>query len=643
MNRRKLGVIIFILLILYGLSAMAVAEEGAEELHIEYEEPNGKNQYYTKKPTVTVYHGGKDVITKIQLKQEEEILLEKTIDNGEKEFRIEGEEFKEGRHILCVWQENEKGEVIEETKIEREFHIDTVSPEKTVFQYEGSSEGKILYFQKETVVKLQAKDNGAGVENIFYQIGKGETKKESADEIQIELPKEFKGEITAWVEDKAGNRGDTAVSKYIVCDAKLPQIEIHTDLEEGKWYSQNVNAEIIVEENGVSSGVASIRCYFNGKQVKEIEKLPEFCQSERVKLQIKEFGELLVEVRDYAGNISWKKQKMLIDKEKPEITVSGSYPNMITSRTVHLEISAKDRKQLKEASFIVKRKNDAGESVFSEKKETKFVKNSWITDLEIEEDGIYTIELKAVDMAGNVERKEEKIIVDKTNPIIRYVEDLDGKWIKSFEWRYPLSEFIFDLTKFRYEIRLDGKMQTLFLTERKEGKHIFYVKATDVAGNEAVARAEFVIDHTKPEIFVEGAADNESYEEKTEIKLGVKDSTERLEEVWINGEKQKTDADSKLFRFTADEIRDYNIVARAVDLAGNQSVKNINFSIMEKKNILEKVFAPIETEKPKNQKEKKEHKKQEVYLIAGIVILAMMGIMFGYKMKKRPHKREDAE
>lgn len=186
-------------------------------------------------------------------------------------------------------------------------------------------------------------------------------------------------------------------------------------------------------------------------------------------------------------------------------------------------------------------------------------------------------------------------------------------------------------------------MQTLFLTERKEGKHIFYVKATDVAGNEAVARAEFVIDHTKPEIFVEGAADNESYEEKTEIKLGVKDSTERLEEVWINGEKQKTDADSKLFRFTADEIRDYNIVARAVDLAGNQSVKNINFSIMEKKNILEKVFAPTETEKPKNQKEKKEHKKQEVYLIAGIVILAMMGIMFGYKMKKRPHKREDAE
>ena len=133
---------------------------------------------------------------------------------------------------------------------------------KQYFNTRGAAKEKYYIFKRNNV-KITTKDNGAGVENIFYQIGKGETKKESADEIQIELPKEFKGEITAWVEDKAGNRGDTAVSKYIVCDAKLPQIEIHTDLEEGKWYSQNVNAEIIVEENGVSSGVASIRCYFN--------------------------------------------------------------------------------------------------------------------------------------------------------------------------------------------------------------------------------------------------------------------------------------------------------------------------------------------------------------------------------------------
>ena len=35
-------------------------------------------------------------------------------------------------------------------------------------------------------------------------------------------------------------------------------------------------------------------------------------------------------------------------------------------------------------------------------------------------------------MAGNVDRKEEQFIVDKTNPIIRYVEELNGKWIKSF-------------------------------------------------------------------------------------------------------------------------------------------------------------------------------------------------------------------
>ena len=65
-------------------------------------------------------------------------------------------------------------------------------------------------------------------------------------------------------------------------------------------------------------------------------------------MQIKECGELLVEVRDYAGNISWQKQKILIDKEKPESTLSGIYANMITSKDVRLGIAVKDRRQLKE-------------------------------------------------------------------------------------------------------------------------------------------------------------------------------------------------------------------------------------------------------------------------------------------------------
>ena len=643
MNRRKLGVIIFVLLILYGLSGMAASEEENKELSVECEEPNGKNEYYIKKPTVKIYPGDKEVMTQIRLKQNDKILLEKTLGKAEKEFQIDAEIFKEGKQELLVWQEDEKGETIEETKFEREFLIDTILPKKIEFQYEGEDSGDILYFQKGTAVKLKSQDDGSGVEHIYYQIENDDERKQAVSELQIELPREFKGRVTAWAEDRAGNIGDTVISKYIVCDGRKPNIEIHTDLEEEKWYAKNINASVIVREEGITSGIASVRCYFNGRLIKEIEKLPEFCQSEQVKLQIKEFGELLIEVRDYAGNISWRKQKFLIDKDKPEITLSGSSPNMITSKNMQLGIVMKDRRQLKEAFIILKRKSDVDENIVEERREKNFINNNWQTEFNITEDGIYVIEIKAIDMAGNVERKEEKFIIDKTNPIIRYVEELNGKWIKNFEWKYPLSEYIFDLTQFRYEIRLDGKLQPLFLSEKKEGKHIFYVKAIDTVGNESVARAEFVIDNTKPDIVIKGIEDNETYEEEVELKVYVKEDTERLEQVWINGEKQNIDDENKVFRFSSDLLGEYNLTVRAIDLAGNQSIRNMNFSIVEKKNILEKVFMQKTSKSKETQRKNEKEKNQIAYIIFYVVVaMSIVGII-GYAKIKRTHKREDAE
>lgn len=641
MNKRRLGVLILILVILYGLSGVVAAEEEEKNVRIEYEEPNGKNQYYIKKPTINIYHGGKELFTKIQLQIDKEILLEKSLDEKENSVQIDENIFKEGLHKLIVWQENQNGEEIEGTRCEKEFNIDTIPPEEVEFQYEGMGKGEILYFQKETLVKLRTMDQGSGIENMFYQIEGDQEKKEKAEELQLKLSENFQGKITAWAEDFAGNKSKVTVSKYIVCDMQKPDIVIHTDLEKGKWYSKNINATIEVKDRGNSSGIESIRCYFNGKRIKEIEKLPEFCREEKFDVQLKELGELMIEARDYAGNITWEKQQILIDKEKPEIVISGSYPNMITSKIVKIEICVQDAKKLNTTSVTLKKKNEANEKIVLEQAENQFVENQWKTDLEIVEDGIYTIEAKAVDMAGNVERKEQQIIIDKTNPIIKHVDELNGKWLKRFEWTYPVSDFIFDLTKFRYEIRLDGKLQPLYFLESQEGKHIFYVKATDSVGNEAIARAEFMIDHTKPEIFIEGIKDYETYE-SAEIKIGVKDETEKLQGVWINGEKQKIDVDSKVFRFESKEIGEYMIDVQAIDLAGNQAEKRIHFSIEEKKNMLEKIFKKVEKEEQKN-KEKSGKESKVMYIVSGMVIFMAMCVFLCYQKKKRPYKREDAE
>ena len=47
---------------------------------------------------------------------------------------------------------------------------------------------------------------------------------------------------------------------------------------------------------------------------------------------------------------------------------------------------------------------------------------------------------------------------------------------------------------------MDGRLYPIGTEIDTEGRHTLQVNAIDAAGNEAVARAEFVIDHTPPKI-----------------------------------------------------------------------------------------------------------------------------------------------
>ena len=56
------------------------------------------------------------------------------------------------------------------------------------------------------------------------------------------------------------------------------------------------------------------------------------------------------------------------------------------------------------------------------------------------------------------------------------------------------------LTTFVHQIQMDGRLYPIGTEIDTEGRHTLQVNAIDAAGNEAVARAEFVIDHTPPKI-----------------------------------------------------------------------------------------------------------------------------------------------
>ena len=58
------------------------------------------------------------------------------------------------------------------------------------------------------------------------------------------------------------------------------------------------------------------------------------------------------------------------------------------------------------------------------------------------EDGIYQIRIKAKDRAGYEAEDHRQIIIDKANPVIGYVDDLQGKYLKSFMWNYLKEELM---------------------------------------------------------------------------------------------------------------------------------------------------------------------------------------------------------
>ncbi len=438
-----------------------------------------------------------------------------------------------------------------------------------------------------------------GITRYSFTDGEGKTTegelKEGNEKVKIEKErfKEGANRLTIWMEDEAKEKIEENVfEKIFLVDTKAPVLRVQTPQGMDKWYQEEAFISVSAEDWDQGSQIDEIIC-FQGKQ--EIGRSQKTSAGFRVTLASAggKAVPVTVSVWDKAGNLAEETVGLYIDCHPPKTVIEGIEPYMITSQPVELIYHVEDENGIENMNAAADWEDPAGEITFLEVSDWNVTDTGRDARQTLTEDGIYRLKVEASDKAGYRDESTGQIMIDKENPVISSVDGFDGKYMKNFCWDEPIEDVIQDFTSYTYSVYLDGKPYQMGENITKEGGHILEVQAVDSAGNEGVAKAEFVIDHTAPEIVFTDVEEGGKYEEERLFQVSLKDSKDHIEEIRINGEKQKLASDGKKNQYHVRECKDYKVSVKASDKAGNQVVSQMNFKVVPEETMMQKVAGPI--------------------------------------------------
>lgn len=479
-------------------------KEEIELYHVEYDEPDGENGYYTKNPVGKITHLSKRGVTRYHFENGDGEIQEGVLRKEKERCEWKQLKFADGKNTIEIWMEDEEGQKIEHSESRKEFWMDSTRP-VIRFEVAGGSE---TWHKEAAEIQIEASDgtNGSQIAEIICKTG-----------------------------EKVIGKSNKATEKF--------QIE---------------------EESKGGEGVPFV----------------------------------LIAV-DFAGNQAIVTDKVFIDREIPEVTIQGVQDYMITSKPVKVNYLAEEENAFQTVQASVLKEDTTG------KKETVNVRGWKMVRSEetgktgkessqiLTEDGIYKLRVDVSDMAGHENHMERQVIIDKENPVIAHVDELDGKYLKYFQWDYSAEELVKDFTSYTYTMRLDDTVYRPGEKIEKEGRHTLIVEAVDSAGNKSEARARFTIDHTPPVIRFEDIKEGESYEKERIFYVRTENPEDQIEYIKINGEKQKSEKQKGVYECKVDEVKEYEVEVKAKDLAGNERISRIGFQIEPERTFLQKITDPV--------------------------------------------------
>ena len=477
------------------------------------------------------------------------------------------------------------------------YFVDMVSPGISM---EGIEDGTIA--GSSVNIKISVADN-SDKENLYYKCmftdeDGGEScienlthSFEGASELVREYVNEGIYDIVTFSYDESGNYSETLKLSFGI-DKEAPKV-FFENVEDGKVYSSEVSLYAAVKEmffDKVEASISGTISDDNGERNLDItpyiveaklnKNIYTFWKDGKYKIKLK--------AKDFSNRESEAIIGFTIDKSAPFINVSLTSKEgneggmarsdrkdatMICNSSPIIKITTSDKHSEYETNAVLYRKEKDGG--YTEVGKTNVVSVGKLADynVDVPTEGEFLFRVSAKDIAGNVSEKSISFIVDKTPPVIGYIDSFNEKYLKYFTMPKSMKDYIKDMTSVNYKAFLNSKeIDTCEI--KKDGKYILQILAEDEAGNTSEEAIAFIVDNTLPKVIVHGIENGGQVKKDEIVKLTLFDEDDYFKSVIVNGENISI-SDEKEVSVKADKYGEYDISVVAADYAGNEITEEI--------------------------------------------------------------------
>ncbi|MGL4655778.1 MAG: Ig-like domain-containing protein [Sarcina sp.] len=458
----------------------------------------------------------------------------------------------DARHTITLTAKDGAGNVAKEEKVS--FVIDKVAPKISI---KGVEEGQ--HYNETKSVNIEIFDNNQNINEVVvtrngvaYNVGSIKSQGNVAT-LNHSFASEGEYSIKVLATDKAGNKTTNNISFTIDKTAPIiiPKVS-GTDqvIEDGDFINKVFKP--VFDLTDKNDKIDSIT--LNG-EVYEAGNVPILSQETEYNC--------IVKASDKAGNKAEKSFSFTIDTTVPKIDISG-----VASGFFNKEITPK---------YVLEDKNLDKENSFA-----KLNGKDFTSGTKLDKDDYYSLKIKGQDLANNLNEKNISFVLDRGKPKIVFEEAISGEY---FTEDFIPKFVIEDLTDYQIvSMLLNGENYEMGEMITTEGKNVLFIEVKDKAGNLENLTMEFMLDKTAPEFIINGIEDGEKYNGPVEATIKLKDPSDKLKSVLVNGKPAngdiKKENGEEVMKLNFKELDDYEVELIAVDLAGNEKKETIKFEIV---------------------------------------------------------------